>query len=121
MTKKYEDAGVSIQAGDETVKKIKNYAKSTFNKSVLTDIGLFGAFFQPELKKYKAGLSDAQLDKMVAETKALVDYQKQEDSPEALATIPMLELSDIDTSIQWYPVSKKTVSEIPVLQYNDFK
>ena len=73
-----------------------------------------------ELKEYKSKLSDAELDKMVAETKALVDYQKQEDTPEALATIPMLELSDIDTAIQWYPVSEKTVQNIPVLQYNDF-
>ena len=53
MTKKYEDAGVSIQAGDDTVEKIKSYAKSTFNKSVLTDIGLFGAFFKPDFAKFK--------------------------------------------------------------------
>ncbi len=53
MAKKYEEAGVSIKTGDETVEKIKNYAKSTFNKSVLTDIGLFGAFFQPDLTNYK--------------------------------------------------------------------
>ena len=53
MTKKYEDAGVSIKAGDDTVDKIKYYAKSTFNKSVLADIGLFGAFFQPDLTGFK--------------------------------------------------------------------
>lgn len=53
MAKKYEDAGVSIKAGDETFEKIKSYAKSTFNKSVLTDIGLFGAFFQPDLTEYE--------------------------------------------------------------------
>jgi phosphoribosylformylglycinamidine cyclo-ligase len=53
VVKKYEDAGVSIKAGDETVDKIKSYAKSTFNKSVLSDIGLFGAFFKPDLTNYK--------------------------------------------------------------------
>jgi phosphoribosylformylglycinamidine cyclo-ligase len=53
LAKKYEEAGVSIKAGDETVGKIKYYARSTFNKSVLTDIGLFGAFFQPDLSSYK--------------------------------------------------------------------
>jgi len=53
VAKKYEDAGVSIQASDDTVEKIKNYAKSTFNKSVLTEIGLFGAFFQPDFTNYK--------------------------------------------------------------------
>ncbi len=53
MTTKYEDAGVSIKTGDETVEKIKSYAKSTFNKGVITDIGSFGAFFQPDFGKYK--------------------------------------------------------------------
>jgi len=53
LVKKYADAGVNIETGDETVQKIKNYAKSTFNKSVLTDIGLFGAFYQPDLSAYK--------------------------------------------------------------------
>ncbi len=53
MSKKYEDAGVSIKAGDDTVDKIRDYAKSTFRKGVLTDIGHFGAFFQPELSGYE--------------------------------------------------------------------
>ncbi len=49
----YKSAGVDIEAGDETVKKIKNFAKSTFNKSVLSDIGLFGAFYELDISKYK--------------------------------------------------------------------
>jgi len=49
----YKSAGVNIQAGDETVRRIKSYAKSTFNKSVLADIGLFGSFYELKLKDYK--------------------------------------------------------------------
>jgi len=49
----YKSAGVDIQAGDETVRRIKSYAKSTFNKSVLADIGLFGSFYELKLKDYK--------------------------------------------------------------------
>lgn len=49
----YRNAGVDIEAGDETVKKIKGFAKSTFNKNVLSEIGLFGAFYQPDLVRYK--------------------------------------------------------------------
>ncbi len=49
----YKAAGVDIQAGDETVKRIKGFAKSTFNKNVLSDIGLFGAFYQPDLTGFK--------------------------------------------------------------------
>ena len=47
MSSNYKSAGVDIDAGDEVVKKIKNFAKSTFNKNVLSDIGLFGAFYKP--------------------------------------------------------------------------
>jgi phosphoribosylformylglycinamidine cyclo-ligase len=49
----YKSAGVDIEAGDETVKRIKGFAKSTFSKNVLSDIGLFGAFYQPDLNGYK--------------------------------------------------------------------
>jgi len=49
----YKSAGVDLEAGDETVKRIKYYAKSTFNKNVLSDIGLFGGFFKLNLKKYE--------------------------------------------------------------------
>lgn len=42
----YKTSGVNIQAGDETVSRIKEYAKSTFNKNVLTGIGHFGAFYE---------------------------------------------------------------------------
>jgi len=52
LSSNYKSAGVDIDAGDQLVKKIKNFAKSTFNKNVLSDIGLFGAFFKPELSDY---------------------------------------------------------------------
>ena len=53
MDSNYEKAGVSIKAGEEAVVKIKELVKSTFNKSVLSDIGHFGAFYQLNLKDYK--------------------------------------------------------------------
>lgn len=49
----YKSSGVNIQAGDETVEKIKVLAKSTFNKNVLSGIGHFGAFYQIDLNKWK--------------------------------------------------------------------
>jgi phosphoribosylformylglycinamidine cyclo-ligase len=49
----YKAAGVDIQAGDETVEKIKALAKSTFNKNVLSGIGHFGAFYEIDVKRWK--------------------------------------------------------------------
>ncbi|KAF0152199.1 MAG: phosphoribosylformylglycinamidine cyclo-ligase [Ignavibacteria bacterium] len=53
MVNTYKDAGVNIQAGEETVERIKSLAKSTFNKNVLSGIGLFGAFYQVDLAAWK--------------------------------------------------------------------
>lgn len=53
MESTYKAAGVDLKAGEETVDKIKSLAKSTFNKNVLSGIGLFGAFYEVDLKKYK--------------------------------------------------------------------
>jgi phosphoribosylformylglycinamidine cyclo-ligase len=49
----YKDAGVNIQAGNVTVDRIKELAKSTFNKNVLSGIGHFGAFYQIDLNRWK--------------------------------------------------------------------
>ncbi|NWF49266.1 MAG: phosphoribosylformylglycinamidine cyclo-ligase [Ignavibacteriaceae bacterium] len=53
MSETYKNSGVDIEAGDEAVKKIKDYARSTFNKNVLSDIGLFGGFYELDLSGYK--------------------------------------------------------------------
>lgn len=53
MEETYKSSGVDIEAGEKTVQKIKSYAKSTFNKQVLTDIGLFGAFYELDLHNLK--------------------------------------------------------------------
>ena len=44
----YKDAGVDIEAGEEMVNRIKPLVRTTFTRGVLTDIGAFGAFFQPD-------------------------------------------------------------------------
>ncbi len=53
MSISYKDSGVDIQAGEETVDKIKEIVKSTFNKNVLSGIGHFGAFYELDFKKYE--------------------------------------------------------------------
>ena len=78
MAKKYEDAGVSIKAGDEAVDKIKSYAKSTFNKSVLADIGLFGAFFQPDLTEYREPVLVSSVDGVGTKLKIAIELNKHD-------------------------------------------
>jgi phosphoribosylformylglycinamidine cyclo-ligase len=42
----YKNAGVDIDAGNETVKRIRGFAKSTFTPGVLSSIGSFGGLFR---------------------------------------------------------------------------
>ncbi len=49
----YKDAGVNIEKGNETVRRIKSLVKRTFNSSVLSDIGLFGGLYEFKAKDYK--------------------------------------------------------------------
>ncbi len=50
---RYKDAGVNIDAGTESVQRIKKVVRSTFTKNVLTDIGGFGALYDGSLKGYQ--------------------------------------------------------------------
>ena len=47
MTKpvSYSDAGVSIDTANQTVARIRDFARSTFNSRTLTEIGSFGGMF----------------------------------------------------------------------------
>lgn len=69
----YKKAGVDIQSGEETVRKIKNMVKSTFNKSVLTDIGLFGAFYEIDIKKFKKPVLVSSVDGVGTKLKIAIE------------------------------------------------
>jgi len=45
----YRDAGVDIDAGNETVRRIRALARATFTPGVLSDIGSFGGLFALDL------------------------------------------------------------------------
>jgi phosphoribosylformylglycinamidine cyclo-ligase len=49
----YRDSGVDIAAGNETVRRIKSIARSTFTAGVLSDIGSFGGLFQIDRERYR--------------------------------------------------------------------
>ena len=50
----YRQSGVDIDAGNETVRRIKSLAKSTFTPGVLSEIGSFGGLFQLDPAAYEA-------------------------------------------------------------------
>ena len=78
------------------------------------------AALEAELAAHKATLSAEASAALVRETQDLIAYQKREDSPDALATIPVLDLKDISPDTPWYAVSEGTISGIPVLHHEEF-
>ena len=49
----YRDSGVDIDAGNETVRRIRGLARSTFTSGVLSDIGSFGGLFRLEPGRFR--------------------------------------------------------------------
>jgi phosphoribosylformylglycinamidine cyclo-ligase len=49
----YRQSGVDIDAGSETVRRIRSLARSTFTPGVLSDIGSFGGLFKLDRDAYR--------------------------------------------------------------------
>jgi phosphoribosylformylglycinamidine cyclo-ligase len=49
----YRQSGVDIDAGTETVRRIRSLARGTFTPGVLSDIGSFGGLFQLDKERYR--------------------------------------------------------------------
>src|ERR687894_3317214 len=58
----YSDAGVSIDAANQTTAKIKELAKRTFNNRVLSEIGSFGGMFSAAFPGMKEPILVASAD-----------------------------------------------------------
>lgn len=75
----YEDAGVNIDAGNETVELIKSHVKTTFNNNVLTGIGSFGSLFSlKDIKNYDDPVLVQSIDGVGTKTKVAVMANKFE-------------------------------------------
>jgi phosphoribosylformylglycinamidine cyclo-ligase len=53
LGKSYKDAGVDIGAADASLGNVKSLIRSTFSTSVLSDIGLFGAFYKLDTSAFR--------------------------------------------------------------------
>src|SRR5207247_4544443 len=49
----YKASGVDIDAGNETVRRIRGLARSTFTSGVLSEIGSFGGLFRLDTDRYR--------------------------------------------------------------------
>jgi phosphoribosylformylglycinamidine cyclo-ligase len=49
----YRQSGVDIDAGNETVRRIKSLARSTFTPGVLSEIGSFGGLFRLDRERFR--------------------------------------------------------------------
>ncbi|MEA1972686.1 MAG: phosphoribosylformylglycinamidine cyclo-ligase [Candidatus Cloacimonadota bacterium] len=49
----YKNSGVDVKAGENSVNAIKPLVQSTYNKNVLSDLGVFGGFYQIDLEKWE--------------------------------------------------------------------
>ena len=49
----YKDSGVDIDAGNESVRLIKDSVRSTYRPEVLGDLGGFGGLFALDIIKYR--------------------------------------------------------------------
>jgi Zn-dependent M16 (insulinase) family peptidase len=78
------------------------------------------AKIREELDAKRKTLTDAEVDTIIKNTEELIAFQKREDSPEAVATIPMLKLSDISPEAPWYEVTKEEKDGVPVLLHKEF-
>jgi Zn-dependent M16 (insulinase) family peptidase len=68
-----------------------------------------------KLAKIKASLSDEKIETLVNQTNALKKYQATPDTPEAIATVPMLKLSDMDPKEKELVAQAKTIAGIKTL------
>ncbi|MCQ2432588.1 MAG: insulinase family protein, partial [Clostridia bacterium] len=71
-----------------------------------------------QLAEYKSSLSAEEVEKIVAETKALRDYQSAEPTDEELTCVPVLERSDIARDANPYVYEEIKIGNVPALTHD---
>lgn len=62
MSITYAQSGVDIAEGDKLVRYIKHAVKSTYSKSVLSEVGLFGAFYDARFERFRSPVLVSSVD-----------------------------------------------------------
>ncbi len=74
----YKKAGVNIEAGDALVERIKKIIGRNFRQGVLTEVGGFAGFFQPEWRSYREPVLAAAADGVGTKLKIAVMMDKHD-------------------------------------------
>ncbi|ABL66570.1 phosphoribosylformylglycinamidine cyclo-ligase [Chlorobium phaeobacteroides] len=72
----YKKAGVDISAGEEFVRLIKPEVRKTFTPGVITDIGAFGGFFQPDFSGYTRPVLVSSIDGVGTKLKIAIELER---------------------------------------------
>jgi Zn-dependent M16 (insulinase) family peptidase len=72
------------------------------------------------LDEFKSGLSEEELNQVIESTAELRKLQSEEDSPEDLATIPLLSLNDIERDAEKLSLVEREISGIKVFAHPMF-
>lgn len=73
--------------------------------------------FQTRMEQLKAGMTKEELAEIIAQKEALDAYQDQEDTPETLACIPLLQRKDLKKEIQGYVNALREAEGVPLLTH----
>ena len=105
---------------------IKNYLLDNTHKTVLIVEPVENLAEKKEkdlydkLQAYKASLSDTEIEKIVADTAALLEFQETEDSPEDLECIPVLKKEDIKKETAKLFNEEKKIGDVVSLYHDIF-
>ncbi len=78
MATTYRDAGVDIDAGEETVSRIKGVVRETFTPGVLADIGSFGGLFALDNSAYDEPVLVSSVDGVGTKLKVAIRVDKHD-------------------------------------------
>jgi hypothetical protein len=75
---------------------------------------------ESRLAEIKSKMGPEEIAAIVKNTRELVAYQQRQDDAQALGTIPLIEISDIEKKQEDLPLAIDTVAGAPLLHFNTF-
>ena len=87
--------------------------KAGLEKQLVTEL-------ENKLAAVKAKMSPNEIAAIVKQTQELIAYQQRQDDLEALMTIPLLEIADIEKKEEDLPLNKEDLAGTPLLHFDTF-